>query len=229
MANPGIIPHYPPTIDLPGFVRNDKSVSELLIKFGGTCALLLGSTWTALSWWKDSLTPGTRAVALWFVLTGCLHIVFEGYYVIHYASMASQMDLLGQLWKEYALSDSRYLTQDTFVLSIETITALVWGPLSFSTAAAIVTSHSMRHPLQMIVSVAHIYGCVLYFATATADLLLKDTSHTRPEFLYMWIYYFGMNAVFILIPSILVVQSLRETQSAFAALREKRARQNGSS
>lgn len=32
--------------------------------------------------------------------------------------------MFGQLWKEYALSDSRYLTQDPFVLCMESITAV---------------------------------------------------------------------------------------------------------
>ncbi|RMZ89485.1 hypothetical protein DV736_g3287, partial [Chaetothyriales sp. CBS 134916] len=194
-------PYYPLAIALPGYVKNDKSVSELLVKFGGVCAFVLGSTWIALNRWKRNLKPADRAVVLWFVLSGCLHTLFEGYYVIHHLSMAGQMDLVGQLWKEYALSDSRYLTMDTFVLSIETITALVWGPLSFCTATAVATSHPMRHSLQTIVSMAHIYGCALYFATATVDLVLKGTSHSRPEFVYFWVYYFGMNFVFIAIPS----------------------------
>lgn len=38
--------------------------------------------------------------------------------------MGSRTDLFGQLWKEYALSDSRYLTSDPFVLCMETITAV---------------------------------------------------------------------------------------------------------
>src|SRR5690242_14955977 len=37
--------------------------------------------------------------------------------------MGRMQDLYGQLWKEYALSDSRYLTQDAFVLCMETVTA----------------------------------------------------------------------------------------------------------
>ncbi|RMZ76379.1 hypothetical protein DV737_g4849, partial [Chaetothyriales sp. CBS 132003] len=200
-AKPEHVPYYPLAVALPGFVKNDQSVSELLLKFGAACALVLGSTWVALNRWNGNLKPVDRDVVLWFVLCGCLHTLFEGYYVIHHASMASQMDVTGQLWKEYALSDSRYLTQDTFVLSIETITALVWGPLSFCTAAAVASSHPLRHSLQTIVSMAHIYGCALYFATATLDLVLKGTSHSRPEFVYFWVYYFGMNFVFIAIPS----------------------------
>jgi len=38
--------------------------------------------------------------------------------------MGRMQDLFGQLWKEYSLSDSRYLTQDAFVLCMETITAV---------------------------------------------------------------------------------------------------------
>jgi cholestenol delta-isomerase len=47
--------------------------------------------------------------------------------------MGRMQDLFGQLWKEYSLSDSRYLTQDAFVLCMETITAVrTLAPLSFA-------------------------------------------------------------------------------------------------
>ncbi len=38
--------------------------------------------------------------------------------------MGPAQDLFGQMWKEYAYSDSRYLTSDAFVLCMETITAV---------------------------------------------------------------------------------------------------------
>ena len=38
--------------------------------------------------------------------------------------MASAQDFFGQLWKEYALSDSRYMTSDTLVLCMETMTVV---------------------------------------------------------------------------------------------------------
>ena len=41
--------------------------------------------------------------------------------------MGPAQDLFGQLWKEYALSDSRYLTSDPFVLCMETVTAVSFG------------------------------------------------------------------------------------------------------
>lgn len=45
--------------------------------------------------------------------------------------MGPAQDLFGQLWKEYALSDSRYLTSDPFVLCMETITAVIRPTIPF--------------------------------------------------------------------------------------------------
>ena len=44
--------------------------------------------------------------------------------MVHHDDMASAQDFFGQLWKEYALSDSRYMTSDTLVLCMETITVV---------------------------------------------------------------------------------------------------------
>jgi cholestenol delta-isomerase len=38
--------------------------------------------------------------------------------------MARLQTVFGQLWKEYALSDSRYMTQDMFVFCVEAMTAV---------------------------------------------------------------------------------------------------------
>lgn len=55
---------------------------------------------------------------------GILHCFFEGYFVINHNHMGPSQDLFGQLWKEYAKSDSRYLIVDPFVLSIEAVTVV---------------------------------------------------------------------------------------------------------
>jgi cholestenol Delta-isomerase len=193
-------PYSPKGIRLLAYQENSDTAVELVMKFGGACTLVLVATWLAISKWRPDLKTLDKTIVLWFVLAGSLHIIFEGYFVYNHSCLGSRMDALGQLWKEYALSDSRYLTADTFVLSIETITTFVWGPLSFCTAYLVATSDSLRYPFQAILSLAHIYGCMLYYATATVDMIRKGTSHSRPEFLYFWVYYIGMNAVFILVP-----------------------------
>ena len=58
------------------------------------------------------------------IIAGILHCFFEGYFVTHHDRMGPAQDIFGQLWKEYAKSDSRYLVSDSFVVSIETITVV---------------------------------------------------------------------------------------------------------
>ena len=85
-----------------------------------------------------------------FEAAGSIHIFFEGaspsretsrrnhcltknpgYYVSNYKDLASMQTLFAQLWKEYALADSRYLTRDPLVLCLETITAVWLTEVSF--------------------------------------------------------------------------------------------------
>ena len=132
--------------------------------------------------------------------------------------MGGMQDMFGQMWKEYAMSDSRYLTSDPFVLCMETVTAVrkdylrprvgrliwikaLWGPLSFLMVYFIVVSHPLRHPLQMIISLGQIYGDVLYYATSMFDHYHKNLTYCRPEGYYFWVYYFMLNFFWIVIPS----------------------------
>jgi len=52
----------------------------------------------------------------------------SGYFLVYHATLLSRIDLPAQLWKEYAISDSRYLSEDTFVLAIERITVVRVNP-----------------------------------------------------------------------------------------------------
>lgn len=59
---------------------------------------------------------------------GFIHLLLEGYFACNFRRMVTMQDLLGQLWKEYSLSDARYQTQNAFVLlCMETITRRLLG------------------------------------------------------------------------------------------------------
>jgi cholestenol delta-isomerase len=147
----------------------------------------------------------------------------EGYFVLNHASLAGTQSLFAQLWKEYSLSDSRYLTSDPFMVSIEAVTAvccfgsryilkgnaidhplldmqLTWGPLSLATAVSILANSPLRHPLQIVVCVGHLYGVVLYYSTSFAAFHFEAVAHSRPEFLYFWVYYAGFNFPWVVVP-----------------------------
>lgn len=141
-----------------------------------------------------------------------------GYFVLNHASVTTKHATLAQLWKEYSLSDSRYLTSDPFMVCMEAVTAWAWGPLSFFCAFAIVTQCPLRHPVQILLSIGQLYGCVLYFAIAHFSDAVQGVAYSRPEACYYYGYYVAFNAPWIIIPSILIYRSFGACTAAFKAL-----------
>ncbi|KAL2006494.1 hypothetical protein VTN00DRAFT_9162 [Thermoascus crustaceus] len=211
-------PYYPIDAEIVGYLANEYSVLTLLVCFSAGCAGVLGTALAIASRFRPSMSTADKLAVLWFVLSGTLHSFFEGYFVLNHNRMGPAQDLFGQLWKEYALSDSRYLTSNTLVLCMEAITVLVWGPLCFAVAYFITVRHSLRHPFQIIVCMAHLYGDVLYYATSLFDHYYNGLSYCRPEAYYFWVYYFFMNFLWIVIPFHYLYGSITTISNAFKSL-----------
>jgi hypothetical protein len=131
------------------------------------------------------------------------------------------MDVFAQLWKEYALSDSRYLTSSTFVLAAEGLTVVLLAPLSYLMVFLIVTASPYRTAVQIMVCFGHMYSDTLYYATSGLDYYLHGVNHCRPEAYYFWVYYVAMNGVWIIVPAgkpvIATVPGKPRTNSSSAA------------
>lgn len=95
---------------------------------------------------------------------------------------------------------------------------VLWGPLSYLTAYMIVTNHPFRYPIQAIVSVGQLYGDILYYATSMFQSYYKDVTYCRPEAYYFWFYFVFMNLIWIVIPGLLLFQSVKQTGQAFKSL-----------
>ena len=137
-------PFYPPGIRLSGekFVANDWDVLTLVTAFIGGWVVIGAVTLGVVRKINPRLKGTDQALVLWFVLCkfsipelwkrkvlmaltgGSIHLFFEGYFMVNHTRMASMTDFFGQLWKEYSLSDSRYMFSDPFVLCMESITAV---------------------------------------------------------------------------------------------------------
>ncbi|TQN70203.1 3-beta-hydroxysteroid-Delta(8),Delta(7)-isomerase [Colletotrichum shisoi] len=217
-------PYYPSDAILPGYVANTFSAHELRAIFAAGATAILVPTYRLIKKTRPNLPNGEVATALWFTLSAFIHFFFEGYFSYNQGNMPATVHIFGQLWKEYSLSDSRYLTQDSFIVCMETITAVFWGPLSFACAYCIVTAHPLRHPLQLIISLGQLYGDVLYFATCSFDKLVARIMYCRPEEFYFWCYYVFFNAFWIVIPFYLIVRSCVETKRAFEKAAELEGR-----
>ncbi|KAH7322693.1 Emopamil-binding protein [Stachybotrys elegans] len=212
-------PYSPLGVSVPGYVVNSMSMPALVGAFAAGTSLMLLATLSVAKMVRPSIGTGPLLATMWFVVCGFIHFFFEGYFARNFMDMASQTDLFGQLWKEYSLSDSRYLTQDSFVVCMEAITALFWGPLSFYCAYCILVDHPHRHPVQLIVSLGQLYGDVLYYATCLFEHTVYGIFYCRPESFYFWAYFVFCNAFWIVIPLILLWGSVKEMAAAAAKVK----------
>jgi cholestenol delta-isomerase len=117
-------PYYPLEVEIVGYLANEWNTFELCSMFAAGCAVIFSITYTIVKRLRPSASAGDLATIMWFVLCGFIHFFFEGYFAWNFRHMGGMQDLFGQLWKEYSLSDSRYLTQDAFVLCMESVTAV---------------------------------------------------------------------------------------------------------
>ncbi|GAB1320433.1 hypothetical protein MFIFM68171_10643 [Madurella fahalii] len=222
-------PYYPQDSVIPGYAPNSTPIPVIIGAFGGIVGVFTLACVSLAKWYSPGLKRAEQLTIGWFTLCGFLHCFFEGYFVLHHASIPASQSIFSQAWKEYSLSDSRYLTSDPFMLCIEMLTTLIWGPLSFLTALLIATSasehhsrrrssqHGARHLLQTVVCVGHLYGVALYYGTCGFAEHMRGLSYSRPEWQYYWGYYAGMNAPWAVVPGVLLYQSARAIQGAFAA------------
>jgi len=211
-------PFYPQNIILSNYIPNDWDVPALITAFVATWALISGVTLAVVRKQNPDLKSLDQLLVLWFILTGSIHFFFEGYYVYNHSRMPSMQDFFGQLWKEYALSDSRYMLPNAFVLCMETWTALLWGPLSFLTAYLITTNSPYRHPVQALVSTGQFYGDLLYYATSLFDDFYSGLKYCRPEPYYFWVYFVFMNTFWLVVPALCIYSSIKASARAFEVM-----------
>ncbi|OAA62184.1 3-beta-hydroxysteroid-Delta(8),Delta(7)-isomerase [Cordyceps fumosorosea ARSEF 2679] len=216
--------YYPPNVVIDGYVANTLSTAQILAIFTTTLTAILGSCFVLIRRARPSMPATEVATALWFVLCGVIHLGLEGHYARHEHHIGASSHVLSQLWKEYSLSDSRYLTRDSFLACMEAVTAFLWGPLSLLCAYGVVRGRAWRHPVQSIISLGQLYGDVLYYGTCTYEFAVRGLEFSRPEPYYFVGYYVFLNAFWIVIPSILLLSSARATTNAFAKLEKLEGR-----
>lgn len=101
----------------------------------------------------------------------------------------------------YLCFDNR---SDSFTVCMETITAVLDGPLCFAAAIAHLTGSRHRYPLQLIVSLCQLYGDTLYMCIEWKEGFVHG-EYGHP--LTFWFYFVFLNLFWIFVPLILIIQA----------------------
>lgn len=111
-------------LKLPTFTEKTHSMEYSLAIFAGI-AIIVTLISTLIIYQKQNISKANRIAFVWFIITGSIHVFVEGYFAYFHETIQSDNSLIGQWWKEYALSDSRYLSSDPFVVVMERITTVI--------------------------------------------------------------------------------------------------------
>uniref|UniRef100_A0A8C3PZE1 EXPERA domain-containing protein n=1 Tax=Chrysolophus pictus TaxID=9089 RepID=A0A8C3PZE1_CHRPC len=200
-------PYWPRTLSLPGYVTSARPGWQSAGAVAAAGAGLLALGW-ALSGAERS--SARRLAVSWFLVCAGVHGVLEGYFSLRHRELPADTGLLADIWKEYAKADSRYMTSDDFTVAMESVTAWAWGPLSFLTFLAFLCRHPARFVLQLIVSLGQLYGDILYFATEAR----VGWTHSDPRPLYFWVYFVGLNGIWVVVPAALIADACKHLSAA---------------
>ncbi|XP_059909147.1 3-beta-hydroxysteroid-Delta(8),Delta(7)-isomerase [Gadus macrocephalus] len=208
-------PFWPRDLSIPNYVPNDRSMSEILTFLFSVSGVFLLATWgiTGRENASGRLGVWRRLAVCWFAVCGFIHGVIEGWFSLYYEVIPADQSFLSQLWKEYSKGDSRYAIADNFTVCMETITAWLWGPFSFWAVYAFLTNKPYRFVLQLIISLGQLYGAVLYFYTEHRDgYAHSEMGHP----IYFWFYFVFLNALWVIIPLVLIVDAWGQLSGAQA-------------
>ncbi|EHB09433.1 3-beta-hydroxysteroid-Delta(8),Delta(7)-isomerase [Heterocephalus glaber] len=231
-------PYRPRDLRLDHFVPNDLPAWYIVTALFSVFGVLAVTMWLLSS--RASVVPlGTwrRLSLCWFGMCAFIHLVIEGWFAVYHEAILGDQALLSQLcefWVFVLGGGGGFRAQsihhvsvacaglekcsDNFTICMESITACLWGPLSLWAVIAFLRQQRIRYILQLVISLGQFYGDALYFLTEYRD----GFQHGEPGHpIYFWFYFFFMNALWLVIPGILIFDSMKQLSGAQSALDTK--------
>ncbi|KAG6853568.1 hypothetical protein C0991_003164 [Blastosporella zonata] len=154
---------------------------------------------------------------IWLAFDALIHFFFEGsflYLSVFGRQVNTSTGPFAAMWREYAAADFRWGTADATVVSLELLTVLGAGPLCCYILVLLARSDPAKHYWIVVLSTAEIYGGWMTFCpewlTGSPNL---DTSNP----LYLWVYLFFMNVIWVVIPLALMMDSYGHIARALRA------------
>jgi cholestenol delta-isomerase len=89
-------PYYPLGVEIVGYMANEWNTLELVSMFAAGCVAIFSVTYAILMRTRPNASNGDVSIMMWFVLCGCIHSFFEGYFAYNFRHMGGMQDLFGQ-------------------------------------------------------------------------------------------------------------------------------------
>ncbi|KAI0086451.1 Emopamil-binding protein [Irpex rosettiformis] len=151
--------------------------------------------------------PMDRFTWIWMVFDALIHFSFEAiflYYSVFGRQVNSSSGILPEMVKEYALADLRWGFADPTVVSLEILTVLIAGPVACCILKLLTANDPARHYWIVVLCTMELYGGWMTFSP---EWLTGSPNLVTSNPLYLWVYLFFMNFVWVAIPFYLLYDS----------------------
>lgn len=146
---------------------------------------------------------------IWFTLDAFTHLTMEFSYVFFTwfsNGAANSSHPLSFIWREYGKADARWAVYDPTVLSLELLTVFIMGPIAIMMVYGIYYRKPWRHVLNIVICTSELYGgAMTFFPEWLARPVANPNLSDKP--IHVWIYLFFMNALWVWVPLILLIDS----------------------
>ncbi|KAH8825328.1 Emopamil-binding protein [Flagelloscypha sp. PMI_526] len=151
--------------------------------------------------WQD------RYAFTWFAFDALIHFIFEGsflYLSTFGRTVNTSEGMFATMWREYAAADFRWGTADPTVVSLEILTVLGAGPMACYILKKLVSQDPARFYWIIVICTAELYGGWMTFCP---EWLTGSPGLNTGNFLYLWVYLFLMNIIWVIVPLWLMYDS----------------------
>ncbi|XP_041378469.1 emopamil-binding protein-like [Gigantopelta aegis] len=165
---------------------------------------------------KKNLPNIEKWVVAWLLFDALVHFTMEGpFVIISLTGTVQQSDsVLALMWKEYGKADYRWLVSNPTIVSLESLTVFLDGPLCLVLVYAIVKQKFYRHFLQIVLCICELYGGWMTFCP---EWLIGSPNLKTDNFLFLWVYLVFFNGLWVIFPLLLLYQSWQDMRIGFAA------------
>jgi hypothetical protein len=161
------------------------------------------------------LSFADKLALLWYVYDMLVHVIMEGSFLyVSLTGTAETSDFpLAFLWREYGKADRRWAISDPTIVSLELLTVVLCSLLCILLAIAIVNRKPWRHFVQVFLCVMELYGGWMTFCP---EWLTGNPNLDGSNPVYLWVYLWFANGIWVVIPAILLWQSFVAMNQAFS-------------
>ncbi|EWC47172.1 hypothetical protein DRE_03541 [Drechslerella stenobrocha 248] len=181
--------------------------------------LLIIAYFVSLSALPPAATNTIRFIFIWHLFDALTHLTLEGSFLYHsffsFSTTPSGLKLYGadfssapmaKIWQEYSKADTRWGVADPVVVAIELPTVLLEGPGAAYICYLLAKEKQQVWFWILVVAVGEIYGGWMTFAP---EWLTGSPALDTSNWMYLWLYLFFFNTLWVFIPGWLCWESYR--------------------